>query len=156
VVSKLTHNSETIEPVSTAYAASVLGVSRQALNKLRPQAPDSVVERHRQGYRWHLPELVAWWVDRHSASGTEADQQLARWRAARADAAEMHVQRLRGELVPPQAYAEQLSRLKVILRAAGERLRRQYGDDASAILNEALDEFIAYEQEKTETSAAAG
>lgn len=69
--------------------------------------------------------------------------ELERYRAARADLAEMERDRQRLHLIPREVLDPALAMFVGVLRRAGEALVRRFGNEAAAILNEALDEFEA-------------
>jgi hypothetical protein len=68
---------------------------------------------------------------------------LERYREARADMAEMERDRLRLNLIPREELDPALAQFAGLLRRAGEALKRQFGNDAAALLNEAVDEAEA-------------
>ena len=65
---------------------------------------------------------------------------LERWRIAKAILAELTVDQRKENLLARAKVHEGLARFAGILRAAGEALGRQYGSDAQAVLDEALDD----------------
>ena len=66
---------------------------------------------------------------------------LERYREARAKLAELDLQEREKDLLPAAEVHEMLVRLSTLLRNAGETLQRQYGPDAVAIYDGALDDF---------------
>ena len=98
--------------------------------------------------------------DDGSANGRETPDQR-RHRAASADLLELQVAERRGQLLPRDRAHEMLAQIAIILRAAGESLRRQFGREAHAVLTEALDDaereikrcFGNGQAEKTTTEA---
>ena len=66
---------------------------------------------------------------------------LERYRAARAAIAELDLKEREGRLVPAGVYMPVMAHLAGILRRAGHRLVREFGNGAGEILNEAIDEF---------------
>ena len=66
---------------------------------------------------------------------------LERYRTARAALAELDVKEREGQLVPVGVYVPAMTHLAGILRRAGHRLVREFGNGAGEILNEAIDEF---------------
>ena len=77
--------------------------------------------------------------DDPTANGRETPDQR-RHRAAAADLLELQVAERRGQLLPRDRAHEMLGQIAIILRAAGESLRRQFGREAHAVLTEALDD----------------
>ena len=66
-----------------------------------------------------------------------------RYRSLKADMAELDRDRMRGELLPRAETRVALSQIAAVIRLAGERLEREHGPDARAVLDEALDEAEA-------------
>jgi hypothetical protein len=66
---------------------------------------------------------------------------LERYRAARADMAEMERDRLSKSLVRVTDIEPALMQLTALLREAGQRIARTAGNDVAGILNEAVDEW---------------
>ncbi|GAH74685.1 unnamed protein product [marine sediment metagenome] len=66
---------------------------------------------------------------------------LEQYRQAKVDLVRLEVERQRGNLLPKDKVAQALSGLNSILREAGETLQRQYGDDAAAVLTEAVEDW---------------
>lgn len=66
---------------------------------------------------------------------------LERYRMAKADLAEMERDRQRRRIVRIDQIELTLMQLATVLRDAGERIARQYGNDAADILNEAVDDW---------------
>lgn len=77
-------------------------------------------------------------VDDPLMAGGESDQ-LERYRAARADLAEMELARQRCQMLPVEEVHRGLSVMAGILRRCGEQLARHYGDGARGLLDRALD-----------------
>lgn len=77
-------------------------------------------------------------VDDPMMAGGESDQ-LERYRAARADLAELQLARERAQSLPVEEVHRGLTMMAGILRRAGEQLARHYGDGARTILDRALD-----------------
>ena len=81
-----------------------------------------------------VPDDAALW---DSGDGSPA---LERYRAARADLAELDLEERRGDLVDRREFQALLLRTAHILRGLGESLQRQYGPDAQGLLDEAIDD----------------
>lgn len=67
---------------------------------------------------------------------------LERWRASRADLAELDLAERQGELVKIADLEPQLMAAMQLVKRAGERLVREHGNGAGEILGEAVDEAI--------------
>jgi len=65
---------------------------------------------------------------------------LERWRAAKADLADLDLAERRRQLVPREQIHTLLGQIANLLRSAGDDLQRHHGPDAHAILDEALDD----------------
>jgi hypothetical protein len=65
---------------------------------------------------------------------------LERYREKRADLAELELSERRRKVIPRDDVNSGLSRIASFLRAAGDTLQRQFGPEARAILDEALDD----------------
>jgi hypothetical protein len=66
--------------------------------------------------------------------------ELERYRAARADLAEMERDERNGSLIPRQQLEPAFVQYATAIRRAGEGLQRRFGNEAAAMLNEALDD----------------
>ena len=99
-----------------------------------------------------IPDDAALW---DSGDGQPPSPALERYRAARADHAELDLEQRRGDLVDRREFQALLLRTSHILRGLGESLQRQYGPDAQGLLDESIDDverevqrhFAQYEQE---------
>ena len=67
---------------------------------------------------------------------------LERFRHARAGLAELELQAKQGQFLPRQLVHECFGRVASLLRAAGDRLKKDYGPEALKILNEALEDAL--------------
>jgi hypothetical protein len=66
--------------------------------------------------------------------------ELERYRAARADLAEMERDERNGSLIPRQQLDPAFVQYASAIRRAGEALQRRFGNEAAVMLNEALDD----------------
>ena len=73
--------------------------------------------------------------------GAKSNGAQERLRTAKADLEELKLARERRESIPREEIHGTLGRLAVILRGAGEVLQREFGKEAQAVLDAALDEF---------------
>lgn len=67
---------------------------------------------------------------------------LERLRLAKAQIAEIELERIRGTLLPIDEVKAGLMRAGMLLRRLGERLGRRFGAEATIAVNEATDEFV--------------
>ena len=72
--------------------------------------------------------------------GADGSPALERYREERAKLAALDRLEREGQLLPRDAIHEVLTRMAAVLRSAGESLKRQFGDEAHALLDEALDD----------------
>jgi len=68
---------------------------------------------------------------------------LEDYRRQKAELAKLELKERQGELLSRERIHESFGRGAHIIRQAGDVLRRQYGNDAQAILNHALDDLVA-------------
>ena len=89
-------------------------------------------------------------ANRHKLAGASGDDPLLagvnspaleRYRSARAKLAELDLQERENQLLPLDKVHDALSRLGSIMRLAGETLQRQFGPDALAIIDDALNDY---------------
>lgn len=73
--------------------------------------------------------------------GPGDDEGLRRYRLAKADLAELELARKSGELRPADEVNATWDRLSMILRGVGDRLQREFGPEARAMLDEGLDNY---------------
>jgi phage terminase Nu1 subunit (DNA packaging protein) len=72
---------------------------------------------------------------------------LERYRLAKAKHAELDLEHRKGELIEVTPCREALARWAVLIRRMGERLAKRYGNDASEMVNESLEECRAVVRE---------
>lgn len=108
---------------------------------------------------YNARELVEWYVDRKiekalrqtateyadmlSGNGNgngSASPALERYRGARASQEELRLAEMRGELVPPDIVRNVWAVIEIRMIAAQETLRREHGDSAWKIIDDALAE----------------
>lgn len=68
---------------------------------------------------------------------------LEQYRQAKVQLAQLELERQRGSVLAKDKVDQALSGLTTILREAGETLQRQFGDDAAAILTEAVTDWVS-------------
>lgn len=117
-------------------------------DKIRRALPASAIRGEGKSLRFYGPEVVATHAKQQQERSSDDplldgvdSPGLERYRAAKADITEMERDRLRKQLVKVDEIEPALQQLAGVLRDAGERLARQYGNEAAGILNEAVDEF---------------
>jgi hypothetical protein len=79
-------------------------------------------------------------IDDEMMLGDPDSPALERFREAKANLAELDLQKRKGELVPRDEIREGLGRFAARIRGAGDLLERQFGPEAAEILREALDD----------------
>ncbi len=134
---------------SKADFARMMGRPSQQLLRWREQHRMPYPEEKRQPV--DLRAVLAWLADFLANLVSQDDAIMAggdspaleRWRTERAELAELDLDQNRGELLHVGAARQTLGRWAQILRKAGEQLRRQYGNDAGDILQDALDDCDA-------------
>ncbi|MEX2025874.1 MAG: hypothetical protein WEH44_01215 [Pirellulaceae bacterium] len=98
---------------------------------------------------WNLDEIETWRRQRDQAHATRstdplltgpASPALERYREERAIMARLERQEKERSLLPREAVREGLDKIAATLRAAGDALRRQFGEEAQRILNDSLDQ----------------
>lgn len=123
--------------------AAVLGISAMQVSRLQKTegAPTGI----------NVPEFVGWYVERQlrratTQAGGDPDMvggdspALERYRAAKADLAELDRDERRMKLIP-RDQAEESARMRAqVMRRAGEKLQRRFGVEAQEILDDAIDE----------------
>jgi phage terminase Nu1 subunit (DNA packaging protein) len=128
-----------------AEMAEFAGVSEQAFRKWMtqpgfPVAPDGSV------CLWDL----AVWRDRMDR-GSDIDGELGgdvdspgleRYRLARAEQEEIKLQKMRGEYLPREDVHTALMETAAVMKSAGERVVRTFGNEVASIINSAWDEVI--------------
>lgn len=94
----------------------------------------------REVLRWALMRGLL--VDRGAADdlGAGDSPALERYRAARAQLAELELERQKKSLVPRDAIRNGLSRFAHQLRQLAERMGKRHGPEAAITVNEAIDE----------------
>jgi hypothetical protein len=129
---------------SPTELAGFAGVSRQTVyDWMRlpgfPRAPDGSVAK------WDLCE---WYLTRLDPAEDESDEPgrgdspgLERYRLARAAQEEIKLGEMKKAFIDRQWVHANLMELASLIRACGEQLQREYGEDALAILDQAIKEF---------------
>lgn len=132
-------------------AAEMLGLSARHFDaQLRPLLPTASITGLGKTLRFDAAAVVSVFVDyrikqvnpAELALGEEEGKSpsLERLRSANADIAEMTRDRDRGLLIPREEIEPGLAQLAGVLRRAGETLKRNYGNDAAGVLNDAVSE----------------
>jgi phage terminase Nu1 subunit (DNA packaging protein) len=160
----------TLAPLTRVEAARLLGISPRTFDDaIRPRLPLGGTTGKGKDLRFDAAAVVAAFVEyrlsQHKPaevvadplmSAPEGSPALERYRAARADTAEMERDRMRGDLAPVSELDAGLTSLAQILRSGIQTLQRQCGPEAAAIMNESIDEWErALAQTFGEPSAAA-
>lgn len=136
-----------------------LGVSRQYFaNSLRTLVSDDAVRRVKANgpVELHAPTFWVAWADYKIATAAKASRsdpadpllagegdgslQLERYRAAKADLAELDVAKRRGEVAEVSRLESYLRVAMGVIRGAIERVQREYGVGAYDIMAEAVGE----------------
>lgn len=132
-------------------AAQFLGINRRQFQ--------DYIAKGCPGSRGNYPlkEIVQWvrhnvWCKRQVV-GEEllegpVSPALERFREARANLAELDLREREGELVDRETVHTGVVAIAGLVRSAGEQLQRQYGADAQAILDDALDDAEREIQER--------
>ena len=121
---------------------------------VRPLIPEADVKSSERGaVRIRCRAAIDAWTARKVEQATEAlrkgndpllsggdSPELERYRKARADLAEMERDERNGSLIPRQQLEPAFVQYASAIRRAGEGLQRRYGNEAAAMLNEALDD----------------
>jgi hypothetical protein len=129
--------------------AAVWGVSVQGFHKsVLPHAPEEAIDRREKPLLVCGPGLLKAYVAKELAKQSQSDPMtgpsspnLERWRAARADLAELEREQREGNLIPREEIHDGLVRLAARLRKFGETLQRQFGPEAHRLLEELLDDY---------------
>ena len=139
--------------VRVAQLAEVLAISTQSIRQsLLPCLPSDAIRGDRPKLV-HGPTAVIAWVQKQSPKRVVGDADplmavttdspaLERYRTARAEREEIEVKRLRGVLVAVDRVHDFHTRFAGIIRGAGERLQREYGDGPRRVLDEALGDAL--------------
>jgi hypothetical protein len=127
-------------------AASMVGVSdrtlKEWLGKGCPGEPG----------RYVVPEIVQWakvsvWsvipTGDDLMDGGGDSPALEQYRLAKAALARLDLAEREKQLVRVEEVVEPLMEAAAVVRAAGERIGREYGPDAQEVVNEAVAEFVA-------------
>ncbi|HOA52226.1 MAG TPA: hypothetical protein PKI05_08205 [Thermogutta sp.] len=97
-----------------------------ALFKVSPSAVSGWVRKHgcprRDDGLYDVAAVIAWKTERDTALVGGDSDALERWRAARAEAEELRVRRLKNELVEVQAVRDEVTRLCTVVREHAREL----------------------------------
>lgn len=90
---------------------------------------------------WHSQRLLA--ADAPELSGTDGDSPgLERYRLARASQEEIRLQVMRGAFMDREWMHRALMEIASVFRGTGDLLQRDFGDGATAIFDDGLDEIL--------------
>lgn len=111
---------------------------------------DAYADRPRRGRQPHarIPPPA----DAELFSGSDSPA-LERFRLARAEQVELDLARQRGQLLPREEVHAWMARLGGTLRATCETLQRQFGRQAAAMIQEALDDYEREVRERFDSDA---
>ena len=131
--------------IAAAFDVTVTHVDRT----LRRFAPPDKVKTGDGGTFIYCRALLDGWAEAERVKRHPEDVLMAGgdspaledYRRHRARVAKVEADEREGGSVPIGEIEPELSRLTGVLRRAGEQLARQYGNDAAAILNEAVDRW---------------
>lgn len=142
--------------VKKATLAAMFDISDRSVERfLSKVIPADAVRGEGKGLEYHGKSIIVAWAIRHYAgtapsvhAGNLADEMLVegdspaleRYRNARAALSELDLAERRGVVVHVDRFREHLVRAFRLIRRAGESLQRKFGNEASDILNEHLDE----------------
>ena len=141
--------------VNKTFAHNCLRMSQRNFDdSIRPRLPAEAVKGNMKTLRFLLPEVIATFVATRKGLpllgtketdpllvGQDVDSPaLERYRAMKADLAEMDRDERRGEIVPTDEILPALQQAAGAMRQAIEHAARLYGNDVSQILNDALTE----------------
>jgi phage terminase Nu1 subunit (DNA packaging protein) len=122
--------------------ADAVGVSRRTIATWirKPDFP----QKSNRG--WHIDAVLRWRESQAIAdpgdpmmSGKDSPA-LERYRLARAKTVELELRQKRGQLIPKDAVVQCLNIFASTLRDALDKLRRLHGDEAYAIMSQAIDD----------------
>lgn len=130
------------------FAAAICSISsRQFHDAIRPLLAPSAVRGTGAGLRFYLPDVVKAYAAYREAPADDVamlasgdSPELERYRRYRADLVGMDVQERRGTHANINDLESAFVRYGSMIRRAGEILQRRWGNDASDILNSALDD----------------
>ena len=140
---------EILGDLSQAAAAALLGVGQRTLREWH-DAPRLASGRYRAAelVRWRIEQLVE--AERSRLAVDDPDPMLAgadspaleEYRRLRAEQVRLDLAERKGELVATEDLEDLHNIFIRRFRSAGEQLTRQFGNDAQAILDEALDDIV--------------
>lgn len=146
-------------------AAELCGLStRQFSDVVPPKLDKSAVRGAGATLRFHAPAVVkalcdyrvdqAKPIDGDPLLGVDAGDspELARYRRLKGDEVELNLSERRAMLVRMDKVLEALGPSLAAARGAGDRLRRQFGNEAGDIFNEFVDEWMAAAAKLVETT----
>lgn len=128
--------------------AKILGVSLASMRDYSAAGCPRSSQPRPKPYLFDASEVSEWMASRGLVGGKTGRPEsgspaLERLRNAKADQAEMDRDYQRGTLVPRSELDAGLRQAGQLIRAAGERIAREYGNPAAEILNDALDDAEA-------------
>jgi hypothetical protein len=145
--------------LSRAQTSALLGITARHFDEaVRPKLPPEATRGDRQALRFYAPLVNGVWIQtkveqatRKAAPSADGDplltgggdspnlEEYRKWKAKREkNFYEVDV----NNLVPRTEVKPALLRFGRILRGAGDKLAREFGNAAAEILNEATDEFV--------------
>lgn len=141
------------QPKAKAAELCAMGV-RQFSDAIQPKLDKSAQRGAGATLRFHLPAVVATLVayrlelakpidgDPLMADGGDSPN-LERYRRLKGDEVELNLSERKGGLVRADKIIEALGPALSAMRGTGDRLARQFGNDAADIFNEGVAEFEA-------------
>ena len=140
--------------LTTRRASEVFGLSGTGFAKtVRPLIPDDAVDARGKGRPTllYMPTVLAVWLrDRLDRALAMADTDpmmtrgdspaMERYRAARANLAELDLSERHGKLVTLAKFQQRYLPVANRIRRAGTTLRRRFGPEAASVLEQAIDE----------------